>query len=294
MNSAGIERFIEAQKKSWPMATANYNGLRDIAVRELQLDGYTFRMQFNPARAVSTGARIDAAAIASRPCFLCARNRDAAQGAFPGPDGFEILLNPFPIFEKHLTIPSLRHTPQTIAGNLDAMLELAASLDGFTVFYNGPRCGASAPDHMHFQAVESRNLPLWEWAKPAETSGVRRLREPFGYILIETPKADEARQLAEEVLDRLHVQPEEYEPRVNVLARCDGDIYRVAVIPRRAHRPGCYSATDESGYMISPASIDLAGVVVTPRLTDFQRIDAEKLKEIINEVTGYESRATQG
>lgn len=157
--------FITAQRAEWPLAARNFDALDGVEVRSIAMPGMDIKVQFNPARIVSSGAKVDARSLAERPCFLCGKNRPAEQRGIDW-RGYTVLVNPFPIFPRHLTIPAVGHTPQRIQGRVADMLALAAELPGYTVFYNGPRCGASAPDHMHFQAGNSDFLPIWQRLTP--------------------------------------------------------------------------------------------------------------------------------
>ena len=158
-----IEEFIAAQCAEWPLAGRNFEALKGVEVRYVELPDRHIKVQFNPARIVSSGAKVDARSLAERPCFLCDANRPSEQRGIEWGDGrYTILVNPFPIFPRHLTIPAAEHTPQRITGRVADMLRLASELEGYTVFYNGPRCGASAPDHMHFQAGNSDFLTISE------------------------------------------------------------------------------------------------------------------------------------
>jgi ATP adenylyltransferase/5',5'''-P-1,P-4-tetraphosphate phosphorylase II len=156
----GIDLFIERQLIEWEQAGENYAGLQKVMVRTIPFSGYEMLVQFNPKRIISSSARIDAKSISERPCFLCDHNRPFQQQGLPYENDYIILVNPYPVFRKHLTIPSVRHLPQSISGNFKVMLKLASDLPQFTIIYNGPKCGASAPDHFHFQAVERGVLPI--------------------------------------------------------------------------------------------------------------------------------------
>lgn len=235
-----IQAFIERQLAAWPEAAERFKALERVEVKTV--GGY--RVQFNPARAVSTAAKVDAASIAARPCFLCASNRPPQQMALDWED-MEILINPFPIFPNHLTIVAKEHTPQSMLGRVEQMRRLSRELPGYTVFFNGARCGASAPDHMHLQAVPSRYM--------------RIPRRFFSYTLRPAP-----------------FSVEEIDPMVNMVCT-DGS---VTVIPRRRHRPACYGEM-----LVSPAAIDLCGTLISVRREDFDRLDASMIDSILREVT---------
>ncbi len=235
-----IEMMLQTEQPAAPAAIE----------RELTVDGRRYKLLHLPQRMASTAAKTDAAAISARPCFLCRSNRPAGQQAVRWRD-YEVLVNPYPIFPGHLTIASVTHTPQSIAGRLDDMAQLARELPGYTVFFNGSKCGASAPDHFHFQAVPSDHLPFWNDPDPAQCFR----------------PADTDNSMA------------------NILCRyVDGNI-QWATFRRRAHRPACYGP---EGMMISPGAIDMARAIVLPRLEDFNSLTSEKLSQILKEVTADE------
>lgn len=235
-----IKEFIERQLAVWPEAAARFEALK--MVESKIVGGY--RVQFNPARAVSTAAKVDAASIAARPCFLCAKNRPKEQMAMDWED-LQILVNPFPIFPGHLTISAKEHQPQSMLGRTEQMRRLSKALPGYTVFYNGAKAGASAPDHFHFQAVPSEYM-----------------RIPKRFCTYELAPAE--------------FSAEEIDPMVNMV--CTDGV--VTVIPRPKHRPDCYG-----DFLVSPAGIDLCGTLISVRREDFDRLDAERVDSILKEVT---------
>lgn len=279
--------FITAQRAEWPLAARNFDALEGVEVRSIAMPGMDIKVQFNPARIVSSGAKVDARSLAERPCFLCEKNRPAEQRGIDW-RGYTVLVNPFPIFPRHLTIPAVGHTPQRIQGRVADMLALAAELPGYTVFYNGPRCGASAPDHMHFQAGNSDFLPIWQAldAAPLRTvadNGVgTRLSVctalPVNVFVVDaaTPEA------GERMFERLYrVLPEgEEEPMMNLLAAGS----RLVVVPRKRHRPSFYGTEGEGCMLLSPASVDMGGAFITPRREDFDRLDAQLLARVFDEL----------
>ncbi len=155
-----LREFVESEKLLWPLAAANYDGLKSVEEKQFQFDGFQIKVQFNPERMRSSAAKVDKQSIAERKCFLCSENRPAEQDAIAFGDQFLILVNPFPIFKTHFTISCNSHIDQRFLPNVHYLLELARAMEGFTVFYNGPECGASAPDHLHFQAGESSFMPI--------------------------------------------------------------------------------------------------------------------------------------
>lgn len=279
--------FITAQRAEWPLAARNFDALEGVEVRSIAMPGMDIKVQFNPARIVSSGAKVDARSLAERPCFLCEKNRPAEQRGIDW-RGYTVLVNPFPIFPRHLTIPAVVHTPQRIQGRVADMLALAAELPGYTVFYNGPRCGASAPDHMHFQAGNSDFLPIWQAldAAPLRTvaddgAGTRLsvcTALPVNVFVVDaaTPEA------GERMFDRLYrVLPEgEEEPMMNLLAAGS----RLVVVPRKRHRPSFYGTEGKGCMLLSPASVDMGGAFITPRREDFDRLDAQLLARVFDEL----------
>lgn len=274
--------LLHRQLKVWPMAAANFRALENIDVKEFMVGGLHWRVQHNPARIASTAAKVDGTSVAARPCFLCDANRPVQQLEISAGDGYKVLVNPFPIFPVHFTIPAVEHVPQYIAANgcvrFGDMLCIARSLPGLALFYNGAACGASAPDHFHFQAVRCSDLPLFGWLKECpEKIPFRVEAATFSDI------SDGCRWLAGvcSALSELAENSGLLEPRINILCAANGDgCVQVAVIPRRAHRPDFYGSAP-SQLLISPASVDLAGVVISPSADDFHhKISAEILRRM--------------
>ena len=295
-----MQGLIDRQLASWPEAARRYSDLREVKTKEITIGGMPVRVQYNPARAVSTLARTDAASIAARPCFLCRENRPQQQESMPfeGCDGrrYEILVNPFPIFPEHFTVPAVDHVPQRIAGRFPDMLRLADTFPDMTVFYNGPESGSSAPDHFHFQMGCKGFLPV---ERHFGLLGPRTVMRPGAAVIaltsayipglpvITAPDAKSAEAAFLRVLRSLPVSPRTGEPQLNILCwkeRTDSDtVFRILVIPRKAHRPSCYYAPEGEAVRISPASVDLGGVFIVPVEEDFRRTDAEVLQNIIRE-----------
>ena len=217
-------------------------------IRGVAVDGAEMNLIHNPSRMRSTTARTDAESIAARPCFLCKENRPERQQSLRW-HNYEILVNPYPIFPGHLTIASVSHIPQSVTGKLHDMEMIARELPGYTVFFNGASCGASAPDHMHFQAVPSEHIPMWR------------------------------------AIDRWPGHPADNcvgnDENINILCRFDGQDIQWAIFHRAKHRPDCYG---DDGILFSPASLDLAGAVVLPRRSDFDSVTPQILSRIFNEV----------
>lgn len=293
-----IQEFIDAQLAAWPMARGNFEALKGVETKEFDLDGMHFKVQFNPARIVSSGAKVDAASLAARPCFLCGKNRPAEQIGLDRAEGYTILINPFPIFPRHLTVPEKAHTPQKIEGRMADMIKLASELEGYTVFYNGPRCGASAPDHMHFQAGNTDFLTLPDALEDAEqkeiaADGASTLALvdslPLKLFVIDAATPEEGARLFDRLYKALPVPEGDYEPMMNILAWGTPAGVRVAVVPRKRHRPSFYGTEGDDCMLISPASVDMGGVYITPRPVDFERFGADTVRRLLDELCLSES-----
>ncbi len=263
MKRDAIDRLVDDQLRDWEEVRLRTMSLRDVKIKDVTVDGIPWRVQFNPARVVSTGAKVDKASIAARPCFLCRDNRPQCQHIYQWGD-YEILVNPFPIFPGHLTIASCHHEPQSVNGHVGDMLRLACDLEGYTVFYNGPQCGASAPDHLHFQAVPSEYMPLDR-------------RYPFKrhYFIDSQERVGES---LSELLDSLSAYGDE--PMVNIALRAvDSSTIEAVVVPRRAHRPQCYDTVK-----VSPGAVDVFGTLITVSEADFDAVDSSLAAAIFNDV----------
>lgn len=292
------EALLGSQRRGWPTARDNYAALAGVRTRELDVGGLRFRLQFNPARIVSTGAKVDAAAIAARPCFLCRKNLPPEQRAVPFGDDFDLLVNPFPILPEHFTVPHRDHVPQRLeAEAVTRMLELSRGLgEDHLVFYNGPKCGASAPDHLHFQAGNASSLPFEREIDPlAKTYGrpaglatllVASPLRPFVLVLsTDAAVASTAVLRAVAAWGRAAGQSAgDDEPMVNVLAWYAAPVHRVAILPRVRHRPSFYFAEADEKILLSPASIDLGGLCVCPVERDFDRLTPAHLQQMLAEV----------
>ena len=166
LTNQAVYDLFNRQLAVWQQASDNFAALANVGVKEITVGGFPVKVQFNPARIVSSAAKVDPKTIKERKCFLCGANRPEIQEGLPffGKKAeYSVLINPFPIFPKHLTVPDVNHVNQTIEGEwerFEDMLSLAETLDDFLFFYNGPKCGASAPDHMHFQGGNKGFLPV--------------------------------------------------------------------------------------------------------------------------------------
>ena len=281
-----MKAFFNAQLSEWQTARENHEALSRVWYRELASPKLPrpLRVQCNPARLVSTGAKIDKASIAARPCFLCAANRPKEQRGMALNEGFEWLVNPFPILPEHYTIAAREHRPQRFLDAYEAMIQATKSLpEEYIVFYNGPKCGASAPDHLHLQAGIAKDIPLIAYAKSLPQEGSVQAIAPFGYLAYLVHNAEDSSTFRQ-LYEILPIPEEEHEPRINVVAYRKGDRVTLIVIPRHAHRPRCYSAEGDAQCLISPGALDMCGLLITPRLEDYERLTATRAADILCEV----------
>ena len=305
-------RFLKHQLAHWELARTNHEALDHIQTRCVRLGDNSIRIQFNPARAVSTCAKLDAASIAKRPCFLCLENKPEEQDSLriELDEPFDLRINPYPILPNHLTISSERHQPQTLAGKTERQLpgKLVEWLDkhfapGYALFYNGAKCGASAPDHFHFQAARMQDIPLiQQWERlmasasltgeaPMPDGSMCRSYRIEGYLCpIQAFVTDRAWASAPELvnayLQSLPLHEGESEPRYNLFAwRDEKRGFTVAYLPRDKHRPSCYTAQGEAQHLVSPGALDMAGLLVTPRQEDFENLTEEDIRLIYKEVS---------
>lgn len=296
MDLEQINTFIEAQLEQWPLARTNYHNLGKTDRRLMQWGRLRGAVQHNPARIASTGADVSADAIKERKCFLCSANRPQEQFSIPFLEGWDFLLNPFPILPVHFTIADKSHTPQAkVPLEMAAMAELAPDL---AIFYNGAKAGASAPDHRHLQGVLKSELPLLaevEACHPATDYGLKDSATlapdfPFRFIsAVISPDAEGMRTLA--AIPHIYgADPATDIPDaglVNTFFWIGKErLLRAIVIPRKRHRPACYYHDGGEKILVSPGAIDMAGLIITPRQEDFNRISESDILQIFSE-TAY-------
>ena len=321
-----VNAFFEKQLKGWESTRKRFEDLQDkVQTKALETENYSLSVQHNPARLVSTAAKIDRKSLKKRACFLCDNHRPAEQIALAVEGKYNVLVNPFPILPHHLTITSRRHTPQTMNGNYTAFCRIASQLDDYIVFYNGARCGASAPDHMHFQAGARGFLPLErDWHRyegrleriypqtPEETAtveeagyedkraGIYLLKDyacPVFAVIGE--RAEGQQLLLRKLVEALPGAEQNREPDMNLLAWMDKshpahpDTLITLVFPRAKHRPECYAAEGNKQFLVSPGTLDMAGLLITPRAEDFERLTPQKAASILAEVALPEGEITQ-
>lgn len=290
------EELYQSQLETFELARTNYSHLKNVKWRTIKFSGFDIRLQYNPVRILSTNARIDATTLKERRCFLCPGNMPEEQKGISWNSEYNIFINPYPIFEKHFTAPTVRHTPQQISGRFEDMLALALDLPGYTVFYNGPQCGASAPDHFHFQLAPHNSMPL---ETDVENTEIRETLIQSSYysvatlhnylrkvLVIKASDLSLLSRLFKQISDILSEYiPSEPEPMYNLLAWFDNCQWSVCIFPRRLLRPWQFFAEGEQKILFSPGSVDMAGLIIAPRHEDFERYSPEVLTDLFDQVS---------
>lgn len=291
--------LFELQCNDWKLCRDNYEQLKNIRVNKFQFEGYSIKVQFNPGRIISTSAKVDPKSIQERKCFLCEQNLPAEQKGILYKNDYIILINPYPIFPIHFTLTHTKHQPQRISDTFTDLLDFSKDLSKhFTVIYNGPRCGASAPDHLHFQAGNKFFMPIDDEAD--------LIANEYGSIVVD--KEDLLIQTVDDGLRKFilfesieknllvdsfakfykiysELMNESSEPLMNIVSFYDSEFgWRIIVFLRAKHRSHHYFEEGENKLLVSPAAIDLGGVCIFPREEDFNKIDKALIKEIFNEV----------
>src|SRR5574344_705805 len=296
-----IQKFIKDQLSVWPLAASNFRALKSLETKEMDVCGLRCKVQYNPERVISSTADTSADTIAARKCFLCEANRPHEQFhiKFEGRKGrmYNVQINPYPIFSSHLVIVRDEHIPQEIWHHFPDMLDFAAKYPDFIVFYNGPSSGASAPDHLHFQAAPRHNMPLEEAVdafldspgKPLATVKDACLYKYSGYVNgVFALKATTSKSLAKlfyRLLDCTDRKEGEVEPKFNLYAYFKDGEYRTIVILRSASRPSQYYSDGPDHLTISPGAADMAGVFIVPFREDYEKVTGAQLARILSEVT---------
>ena len=292
MEDSSISRFFNRQMEKWADARHRFRDLKHVETHQLSDQ---LKVQWNPARIVSTGAKIDKKTLGNRPCFLCDKNRPKEQISKQIDERFLLLVNPFPILPIHFTIPARKHQPQSIYKNYGEMHRFLSLHSELMVFYNGPKCGASAPDHLHFQAGTSGILPLQaNWQRLSRNlTDIISLNDdekialihdfvvPAFVIISKSEDSDEA--LFQRLYKSMPVRGDETEPMMNIIAWRKGDEYISVVIPREKHRPEAYFAEGDAQMMVSPGALDMSGLIITPREEDFRKLTEESATAILQE-----------
>lgn len=292
MEDSSISRFFNRQLEVWTDARHRFRDLKHVETRQFSDQ---LKLQWNPARIVSTGAKIDEKTLGERPCFLCDKNRPKEQMSKQIDEKFHLLVNPFPILPVHFTIPARKHQPQLIYKNYGEMHRFISLHSDLMVFYNGPKCGASAPDHLHFQAGTNGILPLQtNWQRLSRNltdiislndeekiSVVRDFFVPAFVIISKSAESDEA--LFRRLYKAMPQRGDETEPMMNIISWRKGEEFISVVIPREKHRPEAYFAEGDAQFVVSPGALDMSGLIITPREEDFRKLTEEKALSLLQE-----------
>ena len=294
------DHLFRLQLKNWQLMKSNYDALKNVQVKSFWYDGFKLNIQLNPHRIVSTSAEIDENSIANRPCFLCVENLPEEQKGISIKDKYILLCNPYPILPQHFTIAGLEHKPQEIEKYFSEFLEISMLLSPkYSLIYNGPACGASAPDHLHFQAGAKQHIPIED--------DIQQLKNDYGKVIREVEDGtitfinDGLRRIIFiESTHQLFIENNfnktvkiygeqtgsKTEPMLNLVCSYHQEFgWSLIIFLRTKHRPKLYFNNDPDKILISPAAIDLGGLIITPREDDFNKIDKELLQEIVNEVS---------
>lgn len=291
--------LLAQQKEKWQLLNSNYADLDSVEFRELEIEGLNFKIQFNPHRMISSTAKVDEQSIKDRGCFLCTANLPKEQKAVQYGNDYLILVNPYPIFPEHFTISKIKHLPQRIKKSIEDLLNLSRDLGSFfTVFYNGPECGASAPDHLHFQACTKNIMPIetqYVFIKDnmCRFIGGNSKLKVFAsniflrkFISFESTSKIELLNIFKILYDGFAKLPGTgIEPKMNIISNYDNGKWRVILFPRRKHRPDFYFKEGAEKILISPAASDYGGITITPRKEDFEKLTGQNIFEMFSEIS---------
>ncbi|HPN37468.1 MAG TPA: DUF4922 domain-containing protein [Melioribacteraceae bacterium] len=291
--------LLKQQYESWALLQNNYKGLETVKIKSFNFDGFEVKVQFNPSRITSSAAKVDDASIKARKSFLHYNNLPPEQKGIVFNKEYLVLCNPYPIFNEHFTIPVINQSPQTIIGKYNDFLTLTKEIaDRYVVFYNGPKCGASAPDHMHFQAGNKNFMPLdTEYdllinkfgnllfsQRDIKIYSVNKYLRNF--IAIESNNFGIAEKYFYSIIDAIKViTSDENEPMLNILGYYKNNNWITVIFPREKHRPTYYFEEGEKNILLSPASVDMGGVCITPLEKDFEKITKEEVIDIYKQVS---------
>ena len=288
-----MNSLFHEQVPNWELARVNYEGLESIRTKTFSFDDFDINVQFNPARIISSGAKVDPKTIAARKCFLCEENRPEEQQSVDAGE-YTLLVNPYPIFPQHFTIPRKGHSDQQIKPYFSDMLELAEALDDFIIFYNGPKCGASAPDHMHFQAGTKDFLPLPADYKRMKPTHGKLLEEGVNYQLFQLKNylrtlyciESDTILSAQNIFENLYIKWQDgktEEPMMNIVCSYEDGIWYTYIFPRTVFRPWQYTAIGNDQLLVSPATVEMSGIFITPIESHFEKITKEDIVSILEQ-----------
>ena len=292
-----FDPFLEDQLAVWATASNNYDRLKQVLYRSVDFGDFQIRVQHNPDRILSAAAKIDEASLKARACFLCKENMPPEQQSFDYNQTFDIRVNPYPIFSRHYTVPAKQHIPQLIAGHFGDMLDIARTYPEYTIFYNGPRSGASAPDHFHFQLAPRYEMPLETdithcskeilFTTPDKTLIVESIENYIRKnIIIRSADKELLERNFHEILNMIgKVTPNDPEPMINLFAWHENEEWQIVIFPRRQHRPWQFFAEGADNILFSPGCVDFAGLIISPREADFNRLDVPLLRDLFGQLT---------
>jgi len=292
-----IKKLYEDQLRDWSLFAENREGLNNAKMKTFQFEGFDINIQYNPKRITSSAAKVDSKTIQERKCFLCAANRPEVQTEVMWGDEYEILVNPFPIFSEHFTISNIAHIDQQVETEFINFISLSKDLPETVMFYNAPKCGASAPDHLHFQAGNLGFLPI---EKDFDSIVSKYGKKIEGYKNVEVTAVDdtlrrfivlesESAEAMNDVFQKIHKFGEELEngeaPMLNLLSYYVDGKYRAFVFIRGLHRPWQFFEEGEKNILLSPASVDMGGTMITPLEKDFNNITKEDIVDIFKQIS---------
>ncbi|MCX8057499.1 MAG: DUF4922 domain-containing protein [Ignavibacteria bacterium] len=302
------------QKQHWGMFNEGWNGFLSSEYKKFRFNWFEIKTQFNPTRFVSSSAKVDDETIKKRKCFLCLENLPSEQKGIlfeskkNSNERLIFLCNPAPIFNEHFTVSNVHHTPQEIYSRIEAMLELAEICNNeYTIFYNGPKCGASAPDHFHFQACPSNELltekdflnhpEKFHHLLDFENLTIKYItQEEYlrNVLIISSTDANKVGKVFRDIYQLLQkINSTDVEPLMNIFALQRNNDYHLVIFPREKHRPDCYFAEGEERMLISPGLVDMCGMLVTPLQKDFERVDEKIIRQVYSEVTLSDKKFSQ-
>ncbi|MCI5706873.1 MAG: DUF4922 domain-containing protein [Odoribacter sp.] len=296
MGNKDLTALYNRQIQEFPLARNNFQALEQVICRDIPFPHIQMRVQYNPARIISTNAKIDQTTLRKRNCFLCPSHMPEEQKGIPYGEKYNIYINPYPIFHEHFTVPSNEHTPQLIAGRFTDLLDIARTFPAYTVFYNGPASGASAPDHFHFQIVPRHIMPLEQDTTNKQLQEIitqnnhitlyrlkNYIREVF---ILQSPHKEHLQHLFDRLQTAIgQVITYEQEPRFNLLSWYSDFQWTVAIFPRKCWRPRQFFLEGNKQIMFSPGCVDMAGLIIAPRKEDYERYTPELLTDLFNQVS---------
>ncbi|MCX6150866.1 MAG: DUF4922 domain-containing protein [Ignavibacteriales bacterium] len=291
--------LLAHQKENWQLCANGYKSLDSVEVRSFEFDGFIIKVQFNPGRIISSSAKVDEKSIKERKCFLCFNNLPPEQRGILYRNNYLILCNPYPIFNEHFTLPNIEHLPQAIDDSFAELLSFSKELGKYyTVFYNGPKCGASAPDHLHFQAGNKFFMPIDKEYESIKSKLGNKIIEEENlavyavdkylrrFISLESSSKEilvKAFETFYNIYEKISAPGEE--PMMNILSTYESEKWKVIIFPRAKHRPSYYFAEGDENILLSPAGVDLGGTLITPLEKDFKKITKDQVIDIFRQVT---------